>query len=90
MRLRPGPAFPPRLAAAVIIGLLLWLLAAVVAGNPASPTTPPTPAPTSTSATSTTTGAGYTPTPAGPPATDQRGQWTADPAQPDPSVGGGR
>jgi hypothetical protein len=90
MRPRPGPAFPLRLAAAVTIGLLLWLLAAVVAGNPASPTTPPAPAPTSTS---TTAGAGYTPAPAGPPATDQRGQWTADPAQPDkpsPSVGGGR
>jgi hypothetical protein len=89
MRLRPGPAFPLRLAAAVTIGLLLWLLAAVVAGNPASPTTPPPPALTSTS----TTADGYTPTPAGPPATDQNGQWTADPAKsatPDPSVGGGR
>jgi hypothetical protein len=87
MRRRSGPAVPLRLAAAITIGLLLWLLAAVVAGNPASPTTPPPPAP---AATSTTAGAGYTPTPAGPPATDQRGQWTAGTAKPSPSVGGGR
>jgi hypothetical protein len=66
---RPGPAFPLRLAAVVVIALLLWLLVAVTTGDttghaiqPPTPTTQPAPGAPTTS--------GYVPVPAGPP-TDQ-------------------
>jgi hypothetical protein len=89
---RPAPASRRRLLAVALLGLLLAVLAFVFSipallGPWTSPTVPP---PAIAILRPTTTTAGYTPTPAGPPATTPDGRVTTQPAPAHPSVGGGR